>query len=140
MGYITYGMLLFGITIALWLSGVAHSPLFELMGCPTGGSTCVANPNIADTIINALSSVFTNPALLIAIPGSIITGLILGGTFAMMFAIPFMIGMVLINIFLLPTQLVLGTSGMPWEISLIIGGFLNILLILTIVSFVRGGE
>lgn len=140
MGFTTYVFLLFGVTIALWLAGF-QSPLFALMGCPdVPGTSCATNPDLVTTVVNSIVSSLSNPSVLIAIPIAIITSLVLGGSFALMFVIPLLIGMVLINMFLFPTQLVLGMGGMPWELNLIIGGFLNLLLVLTIISFVRGGD
>lgn len=88
---------------------------------------------------NILQSIVNNPAILGVAALSIITPILIGGSFAVMYLIPILILFAVSNFLLLPTDFLLSTA-MPTEIKLIIMGFMNLLLLLTIITFIRGGE
>lgn len=139
MGLTTYVMLLFGISIALFFLG--YKPLmFTMLQCDTTAPTCDPNVNYGyNALNNILTSIVTNPLVLGLAGIGIVSGILLGGTFAVVYVIPILILFAITNFVLLPTDFLLN-SVLPWEIKAIILGFLNLMLLLTIVSFVRGGE
>jgi hypothetical protein len=139
MGLQTYVFFLFGISIALFFLG--YQPLiFTMLQCGSDATTCSPTTNFAYTALNELiTSIVTNP-LVLGIAGiGVISGVLLGGTFAVVYIIPILMIFVLSNFLLLPTDFLL-TSGLPWEINMIILGFMNLMLLMTIISFARGGE
>lgn len=139
MGITTYVMILFGISIAMFFIG--YKPLlFGLLQCPTGAVICDPNQNYGyDVLNNILQSIVSNPAIVGVAGLSILTSVLLGGSFAVMYLIPILILFAVSNFLLLPTDFLLSTA-MPMEIKIIILGFMNLMLLLTIITFIRGGE
>jgi hypothetical protein len=136
----TYVFLLFGISIALFFAG--YKPLmFSMLQCDTTQPTCNPDVNYGYNAINNLfNSLLNAPTLLGIIGVTAITGVLLGGSFGVVYTIPIIIVVVtLSNFILLPTDFLLDVS-LPWEIKAIMIGFFNLLLLLALISFIRGGE
>ena len=139
MGLTTYVMLMFGISIAFFFLGFAP-PLFASAGCNTASTTCAPADNLAYTVINnILNAIISNPAATGLAGVAVVTSIILGGSFVVIYIIPALILIAVANFVFLPTSFMF-SDVLPIEIRLIVLAFLNLLLILTIVSFVRGGE
>ena len=133
-----YIFLLFGISIALFFAG--YQPLlFNILQCTPTGATCVPTTNFAQGVINSLTTLLANPGFLLGVGLSVIVGMVIGGGFSVYYIIPIIILSVLSNFLILPTDFLL-TTGMPWQISMVILGFMNLMLLLTAIEFIRGGD
>ena len=133
----TYLMLLFGISISLYCIG--YQPLlFHLMQC-TGTDVCAPEPGMGQTVFNSLTSFITNPAFLGITAIALFVPFLIGGSFGLMYIIPLIIVFALSNFLLLPMDFLLAYS-MPLMLKIIILGFMELLQILTIVSFIRGSD
>jgi len=139
MALTTYVMLLFGIGIALWFIG--YSPLvFSMLGCDTTDTTCEIQKDAAVNFLNGIiDALINNPLALAGIAGVLVLGYLLGGSFIVNFLAPVVILLSVSNIFLLPTEFFFD-NVIPFEIRLIIFGFLQLLLFLSIITFIRGGD
>jgi hypothetical protein len=137
MGLQTYVFLLFGISLALYFIGY-QSALFQILDCSP--PTCNPSDQTAIDFLNRiLTAITTNPAVLGLLGVSLVAPILLGGSFAVMYVIPVILILVASNFLLLPTSFLFDTA-MPDPIKLIIIGFMEIMLLLTIMTFVRGGE
>ena len=134
----TYVFILFGISIALFFVG--YKPLlWSMMQCSTTSTTCVPTGNFATTILNQLISLITNPGFLLGTSLALFVPFIIGGSFSVYYVIPIIIIETIANFLLLPTDFLL-QSTLPPEMQMIILGFMNLFLLLTIIEFVRGGD
>jgi hypothetical protein len=133
-----YIFLLFGISISLFFVG--YKPLlFSMLQCSTASATCVPTANFAQGIINSLLSLLTNPGFLLGAGVALFVPFLIGGSFSVYYVIPILMISVLGNFLLLPTDFILQTT-LPAEIQMIMLGFMNLLLLLTVIEFVRGGD
>lgn len=130
----TYIMLIFSVSVVFMLMGY-HGAMWDVLTSsfmPDGTPT-----PISDLIINAIFQVFLDPRLLAIIVGGSITAFLLGGSnFSVMFLIPLLIIEAVMNYFILPTSLLFDASAGLLGIGVWL--FLNILLMLAIIEFVRG--
>lgn len=140
MGLTTYAFILFGISVAFFFLG-AKPMMLSSLGCDTTEQTqCTSSQDIGYTVITDIINVLKeNPIATGLIGATIISSLLLGGTFIVMYVVPILILVALSNFFLLPVDFIY-SNAMPFEIRVIIFGFINLMLVLTIVGFIRGGE
>ena len=139
MGLVTYAMLLFGISIAFFFIGSAP-PMFAAVGCDTTLDTCTPSDTLGTEFLNSIiDMILNNPMTALLGAVAIVTAVLIGGSFVVIYLIPALLLMVAANFFLLPTSF-LFTDALPFEIRVIVLGFLNLMLIMTIITFVRGGE
>ena len=87
-------------------------------------------------IINAIKG---NPVTTGLIGITIISSLLLGGTFIVVYVVPILILIAVADFFLLPTDFIF-SDALPIEIRIVVFGFMNLMLVMTIVGFIRGGE
>ena len=130
-------MLIFGLSVGLYFMGFSP-PLLGLMG-EVGVSTSGTGVPMAETLINSLFSIFTNPTVLTALAVTAIAGFLTSGTNGqnIMFLVPIMIIVVGLDLFVLPMNFIL-SSDVPLEIGFVLFTFLNLMMMLTIMEFVRG--
>lgn len=140
MGLTTYVFLLFGISIAFFFLGFSP-PLLSALGCDTTLDTCTPSQTLSNQVLSSIFNSLSNNAAALGLIGgaAIVSGLLLGGSFVIMYVGPILIFMAVANLVLLPTDF-LYTNALPIEIRMIVLGFLNLLLVLIIVAFIRGGE
>lgn len=132
MRMIAYIMCLFGISIAFYLAG--YQPLMWDMLSETVGTS----GSIAQTIINSIYSIFTNPLFLAALGISAITSYLLSGSnFSVFFIIPLLMLVVFANIFILPSSYLFDTT-LPTFVRGVIAVFFNIFMLGAILQFVGG--
>ena len=137
MGLYAYVFILFGISIAFFLTG--SSPMiFSMFSCDQTQQTCLWT-NSGQSILNQMVSILANPQSLVFLTGISLTGLLTGGSFGVIYILPALLISAFANLFLLPTDFLLN-AAVPFEIRMIVFGFMQVFLILTILSFVRGGE
>lgn len=124
-----YVMLLFGISVALYMMGYT-SPLLQL-DTTTGGDIAVA-------LLNSFLGIFTNVTFL-AILGatSVASYLTSGGNFSVTYLFPIFLIMAMLNFFILPTSFILAMEIDPF-IRIIVAGFMNLMLGMAMVEFIRG--
>lgn len=141
MGLTTYVMILFGIAVAFFLTG--SSPMiFSMFNCDQTVQTCAwgsDGTSAGQSVLNTLITTLANPSTLIFLAGISLTGLITGGSFGVVYILPALMISAFANLFFLPTDFLLN-EAVPFEVRMVVFGFMQIFLILTIVSFVRGGE
>jgi hypothetical protein len=127
-----YVLLIFGISLSLYLLG--YPSVFLALISQVG-----SEQPITSTLFTSLIAVFTNPVFLIGAAFAGITGFLTGGgNFSVIYMIPLLMLIAIANVFVLPTAYLLQMDMNP-IIQLIINGFMNTLLMLTIIEFVRGG-
>ncbi len=126
--------ILFGLSLSGYLIG--YQPMaFEVFAQNVGTSE-----SVAQSIINGIFSIFTNPAFLLAIGITAVAGFLLGGSgFSVVFIVPLFMLMIIANMFILPTSFFFDATLDPLTKN-IIGIMINLFLVLTIIGFVRGGE
>ena len=127
----TYMVLIFGISIGLYLMG--YTSPFMAMFNNIGQDT-----NIAEAILNSLLAIFTNPIFLAGLGISAVASFITGGSYSVMYLFPIVMLVAFANYFVLPTSFIL-QADFPLELKLIINTFLNLFMVLAIIEFVRGG-
>jgi len=136
-GLTTYVMLLFGVSIAMYCIG--YQPLIvHLMQCP-GTDVCAPEAGMGQSVFNSLVSFITNPAFIGITAIALFVPFLIGGSFGLMYIIPLIMVFALTNFLLLPMDFLLSYS-MPLIIKIIIMGFLELLQIMAVISFVRGGD
>ena len=139
MGLTTYVFLLFGISVALYLAGF-HGALFTMMNCSSTATSCTPQALGWGILGQIMTAIMSNPIMsIVGAAGLLITGYLLGGNFIVLYVVPIILLETVANFILLPTDFIFSQSFPP-EISLIILGFMNILLLLTIITFIRGGD
>ena len=135
-----YVFLLFGIMVAMYLSGY-QSPFVEFMGNALGGDF-TNSTGVFNSLINSFTNIFTNPGSF-ALVGVLVTVItissLISGGYSAMFAISLFIIVILANILILPVNFIF-KENMPYVLKIILASFLNLLLIMSIVSFTRSGE
>jgi len=135
-----YVFLLFGIMVAMYLSGY-QAPFVEFMGNALGGDF-TNSTGVFNSLINSFTNIFTNPGsfVLVGVLVTIITiSSLISGGYSAMFAISLFIIVILANILILPVNFIF-KENMPYVLKIILASFLNLLLIMSIVSFTRSGE
>ena len=141
MGLYTYVFIMFGIAIAFFLTG-SRPMIFTMFDCDQTQTTCAFGTDGGgggQGVLNQLINTLANPNSLIFLAGVSLTGLLTGGSFGVVYILPALMISAFANRFLLPTDFLLN-EAVPFEIRMIVFGFMQIFLILTIISFVRGGE
>jgi len=134
----TYIMMLFGISVALYLLGYT-SPFLEILsqtGVEESGSASI----IWNNIINNFLSVFSNPILWTTMAVPIVGSILMSGSSGQSsyFVIPLLVlTTVLANFFVLPTTYIF-SAEIPTIVKIIVNSFLNLFLLLTIIEFVTG--
>jgi hypothetical protein len=94
---------------------------------------------IGVSFISQLMSIFTNPIFLAALGLAAVTSFIVGGgNFSVFFLFPILMLAIFANMFILPSNYMFDTS-LPIFARALIGVFMNLILMLAIVNFVRGG-
>lgn len=90
---------------------------------------------------NLIVTAFTNPSFVLLATGltvaSLLTSTILGANFSILYIIPMALVITLLNLFMLPTKLLLD-ANIPAPISAIYVVFIGALTILTILQFTSG--
>lgn len=129
----TYMFLLFGVAIAFYLGG--YQPLvFQSFDDEIG-----SDQTLGESFINSLGAIFTDPTLLAVLGITAVSSFVLGGSqFSAVFIIPVFMLTVFANMFILPSTFFFDPS-LPFFIKAVIGLFMNMLLMLAIVNFVKGG-
>jgi hypothetical protein len=133
--------ILLGVSIILYLMGHC-SPAMVI------GQMCEPVENLISSvgidepgslsIINSIKNIFTDPLFLgIAGVTTIIAFVLSGVNFSVTYIIPLFIMVVLIGFFILPISFIFSTDMDP-VIKVIVGLFLNTMLVLSIVQFIRG--
>ena len=138
-----YVMLLFSISLVFYMMG--NQPImlkmFDSQGNSTLGTTPVSPEEVRDgdppldgdgTSILGL--------ILLALGGLTVLGIITGqiGGFAAIYIIPFILLFMLMNFFVFPLDFIMA-EDVPEFIKYPIAVFFNLLLILAVLSFIRGG-
>ncbi len=146
-----YGMLMLGIGIMMLLVA-GYSPLiFAFLQCPDAPDTgsplvdaesCSFETDFFTIMTSAFGGAIANPEILLALGVVTALGLFVG-TFTgqqgiTVFLVPFVL-FIVINTVFFPLDFLLDQS-IPAIIKIIIFGFLNVMLLLTAISFVRGSE
>lgn len=148
-----YILLIFSIGIVVFLMGDGGGMLNSMASASLSNvslinssssneNTVLSSPDIGQLMINAIMSVFTNPIYLTAIGTAAVVGFIIGGSsFAIFFIVPAIMISIISRIFINPTSYLYAlTSGIPYPGNLIVILFFMIMLILAIISFVKGGD
>ena len=130
----TYVMLIFSISAVFYLMGY-HGAMFDAFSAADGiGST----EPISTTIMSSMFNVFTDWRLLAMIGAVSVSAWLLGGSsFSVMFFIPLLMLSAVLNYFILPTSF-LFDSTLPDFLRIGVAVFFNILLLLTMLEFIRG--
>lgn len=128
----TYIFLLFGISLVFYLGGY-QALMWNALSNEVG-----TDQTIGESFLNSLGDIFSNPTLLAILGVSAVTSFLLGGaSFSAVFIIPLFILGVLANVFIIPSTLFFDPS--VGFIGTALGLFMNILLMLAIVNFMKGG-
>jgi hypothetical protein len=127
-----YVFLLFGISLALYLLGFT-SPAMEAFITATSGG------EVASGLLNAMLGVFTRPELLALMGLSAVVAFLGAGNDVISFAFPIFMLITFANFFILPTSFILSASMDPFS-KIVVVGFLNLLLGLSVMEFVRSGS
>ena len=131
MNISVYIWILFGISLVFYLMGYKPMAFQTLSGQFEGKSA-------GSWILNQLYSIFSNPIFLSALGISAVTSFIMAsGNFSVMYVIPIVLLVTFSNIFILPSSF-LFDQAVPMVLRMIIGTFLNLLMFLAIIDFVRG--
>ena len=138
-----FAFLLFGIIVALYLGGY-KSPFLEFVSNDLVG---MKDPSqVFNVFMEKLVDIFTNPASFLVVgvllAGVIISALVTGGGSATLFIISLFIVMIFANIFIMPISFIFeeATWGNAEILKTILVVFLNLLMIMSIISFTRSGE
>ena len=126
----TYVMLVFGISVFLYLVGYT-SPFMTFVQNASNG-------DVFTSLLNSFINIFTNPIFLTSLGLSAVASFITGGNYNVVYLFPILMLVVLANYFVLPTSF-LNATEIPSQLKLIISTFLNLFLVLSVVEFVRGG-
>lgn len=125
-----YVFFIFGISITLYFLGYT-SPFLAVVSATDG--------TMAQNLLNAMIGIFTNPVFLAIIGVSTVTGIFsFGRDFTASFLIPMLLLQVMLNFFVLPTNFITDMSMNP-ILQLLIGAFLNMMLAMAMLEFVRSG-
>jgi hypothetical protein len=128
-----YVFLLFGISLALYLFGFT-SPAMEAFITATGEG------EVASGLMNAMLAIFTRPEFLALIGAAAVVAFVSGSSGDMIaYAFPIFMLIVFANFFILPTSFILSASIDSFS-KIVVAGFLNLLLGLAIMEFVRSGN
>jgi len=124
-----YVFLLFGTMVVLYLMGY-QAPLVAVL---------TKSGNIGwNFIINKMLAIFTDPAFLVALGVSGVSAYLFSGNQSVMFVFPIMLLVIIANIFFMPTSYLM-EAQIPVEIKTIVTAWLNMMLVLGAIEFVRGG-
>ena len=124
-----YAFLLFGTMTVLYLMGY-QAPLIAIL---------TRSGEIGwEFIINKMLAIFTDPAFLFALGVSGVSAFLSSGNQSVLFVFPIMLLVIMANIFFLPTSYLM-EAQVPVEVKTIITAWLNMLLVLGAIEFVRGG-
>jgi len=95
--------------------------------------------NIARSLINAIIESMKDPKILFPLLGvGLVSFVTAGGTrYALTFIIPAIILLAILNIFVLPMSFIY-EEGIPEMLQIFVAGFLNLVLMLTVVEFISG--
>lgn len=134
--------LYFSIMLGLILSGIFIYPS-QYSQVWTNLNTILENPIIGG--VNLMKEAFTGEGSLYLLGLLVLGGIasfkistqLFGGGFALLFAIPLMIVYALMNIFLLPTSIILN-SPLPNELKIFYTALIGGLTILTMITFTTG--
>lgn len=137
MGLSTYVFILFGVSIAFFLTG-SPSMIFGILSCDQTQATCSSFGTTGESVANQLINTLANPNSLIFIAGVSLTGLLTGGSFGVVYILPALIIIAFETLLFVPTDILMNES-VPFEVRMIVLGFFAIFQILTIIEFVRGG-
>lgn len=128
----TYMFLLFGIGLVFYLGG--YQPLIWTALTDEVGS----DQGIGEAFLNSLGDIFSNPTLLAILGVAAISSFLIGGAqFSAVFIIPLFILGVFANIFIIPSAFFFDNS--LGFIGTALGLFMNLLLMLAMVNFMKGG-
>lgn len=133
----TYIMMLFGISVTLYLLGYT-SPFLAILsqsGIEESGSSTI----IWDNLINSFLNVFSNPILWASMAIPIVGSILMAGSSGQSsyYVIPLLFLIAMANFFVLPTTYIF-SAEIPVILKIIINSFLNLFLLLTIVEFITG--
>jgi len=150
-----YALLVFSIVMGLYMMGynsiyanyVEQQDDVQLEGNETNYSYNTSEggmdkqQNLAETIVNVIIESMKDPKLLFPLLGvGLVSFVTAGGTrYALTFIIPAIILLAILNIFVLPMGF-LYDEGIPQIIQIFVGGFLNLILMLTVVEFISGRQ
>lgn len=141
MGASTYIALIFGITIAFMLIGYATNTDQYQTGITVLQQYGLFSSEFGSKILQLFIAALTNPANWALIGGAFLITFATGGGFSVMYLIPLLILIPLINVFVLPANLFTSVpGGIPDLLNQIILGVFNILLFMLILTFIRGGD
>jgi len=138
-----FAFLLFGMIVALYLGGY-KSPFLEFV---TNDLVNMEDPSqVFNAFMDQLANIFSNPTsfaivgLLLA--GVIISTIITGGGSGTLFIISLFVIMIFANIFIMPISFIFEEAswGNAEVLKLLLVVFLNLLMIMSIISFTRSGE
>lgn len=145
-----YVLLLFAVSLSLYLMGFS-SPIFYMWNAQGGDSLIIACSSESlepeafeackqNALINSMISNLTSDESLKLILGISILGLLtsLVGGFGAVYIVPMILLLVFINYIIFPISFVFDTS-MPEIIKIPLITFMNVLTVLAIVHFIRGG-
>jgi hypothetical protein len=125
-----YVIILFGMSVCLYLVGYT-SPLLQLATTTEG--------DISIALLNSFIAIFTNPVFLgILGATSVASYLTAGGNTSITYLFPIFLIMAMMNFFILPTSFILALELDPF-IKILVAGFLNLMLGLAMVEFIRSG-
>lgn len=130
----TYVMLIFSISAVFYMMGY-HGAMWDTFSSAGGiGST----EPISSTIMSSMFAIFSDWRLLAMIGAVSVSAWLLGGSsFSVMFFIPLLMLSAVLNYFVLPTSF-LFDSTLPDVLRIGVAVFFNILLLLTMLEFIRG--
>lgn len=132
MNMSTYMVALLGISAVFYLMGYQPAAFTTL-----AGEVGTSEP-IAQSLINAIGNIFTNPVFLAALGISAVASFLLsGGNFSVFFIVPLLLLSVFANMFILPSAFFFDPA-LPTFVKLFIGSLMNIFMLNAIISFVRG--
>lgn len=134
MNLSTYIFILFGVSTVFYLLGY-QAPMFDILASSAG----TGGPS-GQTIINAISNIFSNPAFLVALGLSAVAPFLTGGGagFNAVFVVPLFLLTIFANLFILPSSY-LFDANLPVFLRTFIAILFNLTLTLSIISFVKGG-
>ena|SRR3990167_5528803 len=140
MAFSTYLYIMMGISIAFWFFGYPPAAYSLLTQSGINIETGEAVP-IADTMINGIRNLFSDPLFLAAIGIPLVLSVFIGGSGgqSVYFVIPLLMLTVFMNIFIFPTSFIFN-QDMPVILRAIFNLFLNSMLMMSIIEFIRGGN
>ncbi len=148
MSLVTYFFVMISIGAMFSLIGdatgvIEYSTLFQQLSSCSGQGICLLGNDMGEAIMTAVIGILTNPIFLIPAIAGAFTGLLAGTNFGVIYVIPVLLLVLLVEVFFLPAGFfinILSNTSLPYQLGAFLIMIFNTWLLMSIFTNIRGGE